>query len=150
MSIEFAMNPEVKAKWVAALRSGQYTQGTCFLKRDVIVMGTTDQVTKFCCLGVLCDIAAQSGVNVTWKNFLQSGFDTWFASSTEIQHDIHSEQLPACVQAWAGLDSNDPVVTARTFGSQRAMNTRRTRLSELNDHERFTFYEIADLIEEQL
>jgi hypothetical protein len=41
------MNPEIKAKWVAALRSGEYKQGHTYLRnRD----------NKFCCLGVLCDI----------------------------------------------------------------------------------------------
>jgi hypothetical protein len=40
------MNPEIKAKWVAALRSGEYEQGHTYIRnRD----------NKFCCLGVLCD-----------------------------------------------------------------------------------------------
>lgn len=47
------MNPEVKAKWVAALRSGQYKQGVNCL-RD----GDT-----FCCLGVLCDVVEPTGWN---------------------------------------------------------------------------------------
>lgn len=41
------MNPELKAKWVAALRSGKYEQGHEYLNKD----------GKFCCLGVLCDVA---------------------------------------------------------------------------------------------
>lgn len=41
------MNPEIKTKWVAALRSGYYIQGTGVLR---------SQGNKFCCLGVLCDI----------------------------------------------------------------------------------------------
>ncbi len=41
------MNPEVKAKWVAALRSGKFTQGRSALK-------TVDG--GYCCLGVLCEI----------------------------------------------------------------------------------------------
>ena len=40
------MNPEIKAKWVEALRSGKYRQGQDFLKN-----GNT-----FCCLGVLREI----------------------------------------------------------------------------------------------
>ena len=46
------MNPEIKAKWVEALRSGKYEQG-----RDVL--RTTDN--KFCCLGVLADIRNPEG-----------------------------------------------------------------------------------------
>lgn len=42
------MNAELKAKWVAALRSGNYKQGVGTLRSDS---------GKFCCLGVLCDVA---------------------------------------------------------------------------------------------
>lgn len=41
------MNNDVKEKWVAALRSGEYEQGTRMLSRD----------NKFCCLGVLCKLS---------------------------------------------------------------------------------------------
>lgn len=41
------MNKELKAKWVEALRSGKYGQGTGSLH-------PSDNV--FCCLGVLCDV----------------------------------------------------------------------------------------------
>lgn len=43
------MNPltqELKDKWVAALRSGEYTQGFCGLRYG----------NEYCCLGVLCDV----------------------------------------------------------------------------------------------
>lgn len=39
------MNKEVKAKWVAALRSGEYKQGKGRLKNIN---------NEYCCLGVLC------------------------------------------------------------------------------------------------
>lgn len=42
------MKRDLKAKWLAALRSGQYDQGTGMLR-------TLDN--KFCCLGVLLEIA---------------------------------------------------------------------------------------------
>ncbi len=41
------MNPNVKEKWVKALRSGHYQQGKGMLR-------THDDA--FCCLGVLCDL----------------------------------------------------------------------------------------------
>lgn len=41
------MNPELKTKWLTALRSGDYKQGKERLKN---VDGT------MCCLGVLCDL----------------------------------------------------------------------------------------------
>lgn len=49
------MDPKLKAKWVAALRSGEYLQGDGYL---VQVDGDDEEdgEHKFCCLGVLCDI----------------------------------------------------------------------------------------------
>lgn len=44
-------NPEIKAKWVAALRSGEYTQCKAKLKY-IDYMGNT----SYCCLGVLAYI----------------------------------------------------------------------------------------------
>lgn len=40
------MNPELKARWLVALRSGKYKQTRRVLKNDA----------GFCCLGVLCDL----------------------------------------------------------------------------------------------
>lgn len=43
------MKEEVAKAWVAALRSGKYSQGRTALRKDD---GT------FCCLGVLCDVVS--------------------------------------------------------------------------------------------
>lgn len=40
------MDPEIKAKWIKKLRSGQYEQGRGRLVND----------DKHCCLGVLCNV----------------------------------------------------------------------------------------------
>lgn len=48
------MTPKLKAKWLAALRSGNYTQGQGVLNKD----------NKMCCLGVLCDVAGYK-----WKSW---------------------------------------------------------------------------------
>ena len=40
------MNKEVKARWLAALRSGEFEQGRGVLEKN----------GKFCCLGVLCKV----------------------------------------------------------------------------------------------
>lgn len=40
------MDSAIKAKWVAALRSGKYQQGQNYLRHD----------GEYCCLGVLCDL----------------------------------------------------------------------------------------------
>jgi hypothetical protein len=55
---EMKMNPEVKARWVAALRSGEYLQGTSTLRIG----------DQFCCLGVLCDIYSAERGGGNWTN----------------------------------------------------------------------------------
>lgn len=44
---------EVRKLWTAALRSGEYTQGTNSLR---------SKNDEYCCLGVLCDLAVKEGV----------------------------------------------------------------------------------------
>lgn len=46
------MEPALKAKWVAALRSGMYQQGRLRLR-------SLDD--KYCCMGVLCEVAGIPG-----------------------------------------------------------------------------------------
>lgn len=45
------MNAGIKAKWIAALRSGDYAQ----------TRGVLRGARGFCCLGVLCDVVAPDG-----------------------------------------------------------------------------------------
>lgn len=44
---------DIKKKWVEALRSGRYKQGS---GRLVTVRGLGSEEDHFCCLGVLCEI----------------------------------------------------------------------------------------------
>lgn len=44
------MTPELKTRWLAALRSGEYSQ----------VRGTLKNRDGYCCLGVLCEIAGNN------------------------------------------------------------------------------------------
>jgi hypothetical protein len=50
------MDPNVRSRWVAALRSGDYAQG-----RELLHRRSADG-ELFCCLGVLCDLAYRDGV----------------------------------------------------------------------------------------
>lgn len=43
------MNPKLKKKWLAALRSGKYRRGLAQLKDG----------NRYCCLGVLCEVSGQ-------------------------------------------------------------------------------------------
>lgn len=83
---------ENRAKWVAALRSGEYQQGKQELR--------TDQ-GSYCCLGVACVVAIADGVEDRWPD--DGGF-TW------------DEQLPRSVRDWLGLASRAGDLVAEIEG----------------------------------
>ena len=122
------MNPTIKAEWVAALRSGEYQQGT----------GTLSMDGEFCCLGVLTDIAVEHGV-CSWVS-TEDGLGVNRSGATE------TSVLPPVVMAWAGLASANPEIDlTNTAISEPDQHD----LAHLND-DGITFAQIADLIEEQL
>ena len=125
------MKQEIKEQWVAALRSGEYEQGQRALAKD----------GKFCCLGVLCELAWKAG-GVTVKDSSES--------SGYVYYDGDSSTLPSTVQEWAGLNDANPAVT---------VGYERISLAELNDGgerpedwlgDPYSFAQIADLIDAQL
>lgn len=56
------IDPEFKAKWVKALRSGRYKQGTGKLRKR------KDGKLQYCCLGVACNLID----NKRWKPLLDN------------------------------------------------------------------------------
>lgn len=117
------MNEEVKAKWLEALRSGEYKQGTGTLR---------DGEDNFCCLGVLCDVAIKNGVELAVAH-REDDSDDW-------NYDGNSWYLPYRVKEWADLAHDNPEVDKVGY----------FRLADLNDEAGLTFAQIADVIEEQL
>jgi len=73
------MKPQIKEKWIAALRSGKYKQGHAVLKQ------TYDDQDLYCCLGVLCDLYIK---------------DKKLKRTTSI---MRGSYLPLNVQEWSGL-----------------------------------------------
>ena len=138
------MNPEVKALWLAALRSGDYTQGTGRLHTRYADDSTTDE---FCCLGVLCDLAVKDGVVIdVVVNEPHS-----YSVGTFVSYDSQSSLLPPAVQGWAGLSSEDPVVEYDDWESSDDETHRDSNsLSGLNDDMGWTLGAIADAIEANL
>lgn len=133
------MNPEIKARWVAALRSGNYAQGRHALRRVI------DGKDKYCCLGVLCDIASQDGIGA-WveSNDHLSSRRLWKDSS-----DVIGAALTPAVAEWAGISDDSE------FAPRLKHNGCRHWAAHLNDGtdpgaKPLTFEQIADLIEEQL
>lgn len=81
------MHPEIKDAWVKALESGEYKQGYCSLR-------TADD--KYCCLGVLCQLAVEAGVISEPKQYTRYG-DWHYGGDTAF--------LPTEVKNWAGVQS---------------------------------------------
>ena len=50
------MTKRLKARWIAALRSGKYTQGQGHLRQKDDSLGSKTGLS-YCCLGVLCEVA---------------------------------------------------------------------------------------------
>ena len=135
------MNSEIKATWVAALRSGEYEQGSSRLRNG----------NHFCCLGVLCDIAVKAGIG-EWSHTIADGDEfmipTLLGSADDSDYFYKAEGdvptvglLSHTIIQWAGLEVNNPSVQ---------LNNRKEALTCLNDILGFDFKRIADIIEEQL
>lgn len=143
------MNPEIKARWVAALRSGDYKQGEGTLRR-------VDGTVTHCCLGVLCELAVQDGVGRMVESKLNQDPSsiikvTFFGD----RGDETSTDIPPNVQAWAGLVSDDLEDEARYPSNPEVEwtdedgNVGRQSLAILNDGG-VPFDKIAQIIEESL
>lgn len=59
------MDAELKAKWIAALRSGEFKQTRGYLKDDA----------GYCCLGVLCKVQGADFSKLVLKDISLRGFD---------------------------------------------------------------------------
>lgn len=88
------MDAKIKAKWVAALRSGDYKQTTNKLRSS----------QGFCCLGVLCDIIDPTG----WKQYTQVNGVMQFRN--EIDH------LPVSVVEEVGEFLQSPLIRMNDSG----------------------------------
>jgi hypothetical protein len=131
------MNPEIKTRWVAALRSGDYAQGSG-------VLYNPDQ-NQYCCLGVLCDLAVRDGIARRDDAGLSAVY-----RDIDRPSDASFEHLPQAVARWAGLPNTDPDVThAKDYGYGGGLRDTPNSLSSWNDSGT-PFAVIADLIEDQL
>lgn len=121
------MNPEIKARWTAALRDPEAKQGRKALGRPD---GTR------CCLGVLCDLAVQDGV-------IDPPTTSGFGQSAVLRYGQGNGQpgttgyLPTALMTWSGAEGLD-----------------QTTLIELNDGggdvAARSFAEIADWIDDHV
>lgn len=114
------MKKRIKNLWVKALKSGEYKQGTDFLKNG----------NKYCCLGVLCDLYRK-----------EHKIRSKFSSVSLLNTDYPINTMPNLeVSKWAGLDK----IGYGEFGGVY------DGLASFNDIELKPFSFIADYIKEKL
>ena len=117
----FFMKPNIKEKWINALRDGSYKQG-----RDRLKVNDT-----FCCLGVLTDL------------YIKEKQQYWETQADGLGcFEYNISILPDSVVNWAGLTNKSPEIT--TIGKNGIKRT--THLTTLNDSG-CSFDEIANFIE---
>jgi hypothetical protein len=106
------MNPQIKQKWVDALRSGEYQQTRNYLRTD----------NGFCCLGVLCDLYGKEN-NVEWDLVNDGG-------NYEFQDE--ESHLPSSVRKWAGIADGGPLGNGQ-IGTLVTLNDSGTIFNEIAD-----------------
>lgn len=130
-------------RWVKALRSGKFKQGTGTLKQY-----NSKGVAQHCCLGVLCELYNDSMKKSKKKTLPEKIYD----NDSDFSHGYSrfggkKEDLPKEVKDWAGMKSNlGKFTTEETwFGDYKVGNVEEC-LADLNDIGK-KFKTIADIIE---
>lgn len=119
----FTLSPAVKRKWLAALRSGKYNQTTGALYNPAD--------DGLCCLGVLCHIEG--------------------ASKEDMRHNGQPADIDMFTDAL--LDYDEMTAEQASKYSNKAFSfsvkykKKLTPLSVLNDQNKLTFKQIANIIE---
>jgi hypothetical protein len=85
------VKPEIAEAWALALESGDYDQGTGYLVQNL----SEHLAPKYCCLGVLCDLANKAGVG---GGQIDNKLYGWNFST-------NGATLPEIVIEWAGMNS---------------------------------------------
>lgn len=141
------MKPAIKQLWIDALRSGDYRQGRGCLSAD----------GKFCCLGVLTDLAVKAGVVQIFDED-QIGRVSYRSIGSNDVPEVGIYAIMPAVAEWAGIEAGDefpvmplprPFETPRMDADGFGVSVIRKSLVQLNDGARYDFNQIADVIEEQ-
>ncbi|QGT54329.1 hypothetical protein b3_0085 [Synechococcus phage B3] len=129
------MKQEIKEKWVAALRSGEYQQTTGNLRDE----------KGFCCLGVLTDLYLKEN-GVEWVSESAHPYAYYLALGI-------CDELPKQVADWAGLECNcnqyncNPYVEVPALSSMLALSQLNDGIDDLPHVKPYNFDQIANLIE---
>lgn len=123
------MNPRVKDKLLAALRSGEYkkTTGRLYSK-------DADGNDCYCALGVLCLVAMENGVPLTFDPNDVGRLQFFSGEEPDSDNGDRTTLLPTVVEKWAGMEDFDAFT-----------------IYQVNDsYPSRPFDEVADLLEDRL
>ena len=126
------MDQEFKARWVAALRSGEYEQGQGQLVAD---LGDGQKV--FCCLGVACELAVEDGL--ARRVITRDGYHDGYVDGGGNED---KGAIPATLAIQLGLTPSGSFSRSVYAGGRDHYG-----LDSLNDTAGWTFAQIADYIE---
>ena len=130
--MQHKLKPEFKAAWLAALRSGEYSQTKFGLRNN----------EGFCCLGVACDVALKIGlVDGQWINDDLKYQKFKFRDSHRDMGEPSYVPMKVCETIFETNVSRESLVSVWTINEKET-------LPGLNDSG-LTFAEIADIIERE-
>lgn len=120
--MKIIMNQDIKSKWVAALRSGEYEQDTKVMHRGG---------KCFCALGVLCDVSDKG----EWVPVLGGEYNSFKTNGSSIASIYQSSWVTPSIS----------FIRAIEWDTREMEN-----IVHMNDIEKCTFEEIAAWIEENI
>ena len=127
------MKIELKEKWLAALRSGEYKQCT----RALVGTADDDSGVGYCCLGVLAKVA---GLNVISGEFTNDEGKTDEVDGVgDSPFDAHRDEYNPIWELAGEQGSEEPPVKGMVL----------TEAIDMNDNDKL-FIEIADYLETHL
>ena len=130
-----------RRRWVAALRSGKYTQGTYALRTGGPALGMPGRQTNHCCMGVICDISRMG----KWD-------ENRFELNIRLTHETKKIGFfgeEDRLNKYTGYPPDHVSVMYGFMPSNLHYHSEdATFYSQLNDQDRFTYPMIARVIEE--
>jgi len=135
------MKQNIMKKWINALRSGKYKQGTETLKQY-----NSKGNAQHCCLGVLCELYNQEMKKNKKKTLPEKVYNNDFPYGyTRFGNKL--DYLPKEVMNWAGMkNSMGEFYTGITWFGDYEVEKIRESLADLNDNGK-KFKTIANIIE---
>lgn len=134
------MKQNIMKKWINALRSSKFKQGTGTLKQY-----NSNGNAQHCCLGVLCELYNQEMKKNKKKTLPEKVYDNDYDFSNGYSRFAgNKEDLPKDVMKWAGLKNSLGKFYVEDFGNNLCLGE--NSLADLNDTGK-KFKTISNIIE---